>query len=79
MPKEIPYFRDVPCDNDLYKAYYIGYKYNIIKNKTDILGAIILKWLKEGKIRIEVSTIGTIWHLPSRRSLSFPTMRTAST
>ena len=33
LPKEIPYFRDIPCDNDLYKAYYIGYKYNIIKNK----------------------------------------------
>ena len=32
LPKEIPYFRDIPCDNDLYKAYYIGYKYNIIKN-----------------------------------------------
>ena len=61
LPKEIPYFRDIPCDNDLYKAYYIGYKYNIIKNKTDILGAIILKWLKEGKIRIEVSKIGTIF------------------
>lgn len=61
LPKEIPYFRDIPCDNDLYKAYYIGYKYNIIKNKTDILGAIILKWLKEGKIRIETSETGTIF------------------
>ena len=61
LPKEIPYFRDIPCDNDLYQAYYIGYKYNIIKNKTDILGAIILKWLKEGKIRIETSETGTIF------------------
>lgn len=62
LPKEIPYFRDIPCDNDLYKAYYIGNKYNIIKNKTDILGAIILKWLKEGKIRIETSETGTIFN-----------------
>ena len=61
LPKEIPYFRDIPCDNDLYKAYYIGYKYKIIKNQTDILGAIILKWLKECKIRIDTAQTGKIF------------------
>ena len=61
LPKEIPYFRDIPCNNDLYKAYYIGYKYKIIKNQTDILGAIILKWLKECKIRIDTAQTGKIF------------------
>ena len=60
LPKEIPYFRDIPCDNDLCKAYYIAYKYKIIKNKTDILGAIILKWIKEGQIRIDTLETGTL-------------------
>ena len=53
IPKDVAYFRDIPCNNDIFKAYYIAYQYNIIKNKTDILGAIILKWLKKGIIRTE--------------------------
>lgn len=61
IPKDVPYFRDIPCKKDIYRAYYIGYQYDIIKNKTDILGAIILKWLKEGKIRIEEKETGAIF------------------
>ena len=61
IPKDVPYFRDIPCKKDIYRAYYIGYQYNIIKNKTDILGAIILKWLKDGMIRIEEKEIGGIF------------------
>ena len=61
IPKDVPYFRDIPCKKDIYRAYYIGYQYNIIKNKTDILGAIILKWLKDGMIRVEEKETGAIF------------------
>lgn len=61
IPKDVPYFRDIPCKKDIYRAYYIGYKYGIIKSKTDILGAIILKWLKNGMIRIEGKETGRIF------------------
>lgn len=61
IPKDVPYFRDIPCKNDIFRAYYIGYKYDIIKSKTDILGAIILKWLKNGMIRIEEKETGLIF------------------
>ncbi len=61
IPKDVPYFRDIPCKKDIYMAYYIGYQYDIIKNKTDFLGAIILKWLKDGMIRIEEKETGTIF------------------
>ena len=61
IPKDVPYFRDIPCQKDIFRAYYIGHRYGIIKNKTDILGAIILKWLKEGQIRIEEKEIGIIF------------------
>lgn len=61
IPKDVPYFRDIPCKKDIYRAYYIGYKYGIIKSKTDILGAIILKWLKNGMIRIEEKETGRIF------------------
>lgn len=61
IPKEVDYFRDIPCKKDLFRAYYIGYQYGIIKNKTDILGSIILKWLKDSIIRVEQKESGTIF------------------
>ena len=61
IPKDVPYFRDIPCKKDIFRAYYIGHRYGIIENKTDILGAIILKWLKDGKIRIEQKEVGRIF------------------
>jgi hypothetical protein len=39
-------------DKDLFKAYYIAYQYEILKNETDLLGAIILKWIREKKASI---------------------------
>ena len=50
---DLPYYRDIPCNKDIFRAYYIGYNYGLIKNKTDLLGAIILKWLKDSVIRME--------------------------
>lgn len=58
--KSIPYFRDIPCKGDLLRAYYIASKYKFFKNKTDILGAFILKWLKDGLVRIEQKETGLI-------------------
>lgn len=59
--KDTPYFRDIPCNGDLFKAYYIAEKYQILSKKTDLLGAIILKWIKESKVRIEQKEQGTIF------------------
>lgn len=53
IPRDVAYFRDIPSKKDIFRGYYIGYQYGIIKSKTDILGAIILKWLKDSIIRIE--------------------------
>ena len=51
--KNTPYFRDIPCNKDIFRAYYIGYNYGLLKKKTDLLGAIILKWIKYSVIRKE--------------------------
>ena len=61
--KEIPYYRDIPCKKDILRAYYIAYKYKIIKekDKSGLLGAIILKWLKDSMIRIEKKEVGLIF------------------
>lgn len=61
IPKDVAYFRDIPCNGDIFRAYYIAYQYGIMKNKTDILGAIILKWLKSGIIRTEQRDGGKIF------------------
>ena len=61
IPKDVSYYRDIPCQGDIFKAYYIGYQYGLLKNKTDVLGAIILKWLKESKVRVEQRESGTIF------------------
>lgn len=59
--KTIEYFRDIPCKGDIFRAYYIAYNYNIVSKKTDILGAIILKWLKEGIASIEKRETGFLF------------------
>lgn len=61
IPRDIQYHRDIPCKKDLFRAYYIGYNYDILKNKTDLLGSIILKWLKDSLIRIEQKETGKIF------------------
>jgi len=58
---DIPYFRDIACKQDIFRAYYIGNKYGLLKNKTDVLGAIILKWFKQSFIEIKQKDTGTIF------------------
>lgn len=60
MSKDIGYFRDIPCNKNIYSAYFISYNYSIMRNKTDLLGTMLLKWLKEGQVSIEKRTVGTI-------------------
>ena len=52
--KETPFFRDIPCNKDIYYANTLT-KLNLeLFNKykeTNILGAIMLKWVKEDKIK----------------------------
>lgn len=61
IPKDVAYYRDIPCNRDIFRAYYIGYQYGLLKNKTDVLGAIILKWIKDSIVKIEQKETGTIF------------------
>ncbi len=57
VKKDVMPFREIPCKKDVFRAYWVADSYNLNKKKEDFLGAIILKWLKDGNIRIEkVST-----------------------
>lgn len=61
IPKDIPYYRDIPCKKDLFRAYFIANQYGLTINKSDVLGAIILKWIKDGLIKIEQKETGMIF------------------
>ncbi|MDO5556233.1 MAG: DUF2207 domain-containing protein [Clostridia bacterium] len=61
VPKDVPLFRDIPCKADIFRAYFIAYNYGLMKKKTDFLGAILLKWLKENKVKIEKQEVGKVF------------------
>ena len=51
--KDIPYFRDIPCNKDLFRAFFIGYQFKIVKKRTDLLGSVILKWDRDKKVTLK--------------------------
>lgn len=51
--KNVQTFRDIPCNKDIYRAFFVAQKYNLSSKKTDFLGAILLKWIKNGNIEVE--------------------------
>lgn len=46
IPKNAPMFRDLPCKEDIFRAYFIANEYHLTRRKTDFLGALLLKWIK---------------------------------
>lgn len=49
---EVNYYREIPQQGNLNQIFWLALSYNIIKNKTNLIGAFIVKWLKEEKITI---------------------------
>ena len=51
-------FRDIPCNKDIYYANALIYLNGFNYKDTNILGAIILKWLRNDKISLTTDTKG---------------------
>ena len=52
---EIEYWRDIPCNKDLEKAYWVCLKYDVVSEyvlKKGIIGAIILKWIRSEYVTV---------------------------
>ena len=49
--KETPAFRDIPCKKDIFYANSLIKLNNFNYKETNIFGAVILKWVKEDKVR----------------------------
>lgn len=56
LPKDVNYIRNIPCNKDIYRVYWISKIYRLNRKDTDLLGAVLLKWLNENKIEIQKET-----------------------
>ena len=56
--KNIPMFREIPCNKDIYYANTLIKLNSFDYKESNILGAIILKWVKTNKIRFENTKTG---------------------
>ncbi len=61
LPKDDFMFHELPCGKDIYRAYWLATNYKLIKKPTDFLGAVLLKWTKEGKVIVESETKGKVF------------------
>lgn len=55
LPEDVNYYREIPSNKDLERAYWVCLKYSAIpeeKVKQGIIGAILLKWIKNGYITV---------------------------
>ena len=53
IEKEVPMFRDIPCGKDIYYGNALISLNNFGYKEGNILGAMLLKWIKEDKITIK--------------------------
>lgn len=58
VPKDVPNYRDIPFNKDIYRTYWISEAYDLNDKKTDFLGAILLKWLMEKKVSVTKTMSG---------------------
>ena len=56
--KDVLAFRDLPFKDDFARAYLVADEYSLMKQKTDYLGAVILKWIKDENVRVTTEEKG---------------------
>ncbi len=77
---EIEYYRDIPCNKDLEMAYWVCYEYNVIEVrelKQGIMGAILLKWIKNGYIKVTKTKKGLFNFKDNNYAIDFTQMQQA--
>lgn len=50
--KKVDYYREIPCNGNLVRTFWFLYQYELLRDETDIIGAFLLKWRKEERIKI---------------------------
>lgn len=66
VKRNISDFSIIPCNNDIFRCYWIAVNYHLVKKKEDFLVAILLKWLHNGNIKIEKISNGSFFKIDIR-------------
>ncbi len=53
--KKAPYFRDIPCNKNIFEAYWVACQFELVDNINDFLGSVLLKWIKDKNIEKDSS------------------------
>lgn len=56
IPKDVPYFREIPTNKRIDQAYWISTLYGLTKNNTNVLGSYLLDWIRKGYITVQKRT-----------------------
>ncbi len=71
LPKDIPNFRDIPCNKDIYRAFWVADTYSLCKSKNDFIGALLLKWIKDGVITVDTIEKNGVFKNSQESTISF--------
>lgn len=71
IPKDVPPFRDIPCNKNVFRAYFVANTYRLIRKKEDFLGVLLLKWLKEGNVKVETIEKKKIFKTEKETTITF--------
>lgn len=50
---EINMFREIPCNKDIFRAFFVAQVYRLNSKNTDFFGSVFLKWLFDKKIELK--------------------------
>ena len=53
----VPYYESIPCNGSILKINFLGGFFGIIKNKSNVIGAYLFKWVCEGRCVIQNNKI----------------------
>lgn len=79
---EINYWREIPCNKDLEKAYWVCYNYDVVSTSTlkeGIIGAVLLKWIKNGYITVTETKKGLLSIKDNNYAIDFTKMNKGDT
>lgn len=74
---QINYWREIPCNKDLERAYWVCEQYNVVSEKTlsqGIMGAILLKWIRNGYITVSKTQKGLFSFKDNNYAIDFTKM-----
>ena len=53
IPNDVPYFREIPTNNNIDQAYWLSTLYGLNEKNTDVLGSYLLDWIRKGFITVQ--------------------------